>query len=91
MKKSYTFAEAICVGEKVGVNFKEVDMNEFIVGLGIELKHDSTGLPVNDSNDDLEQAAKTAWVHLKELPDYYTRLTVAKHRGESRMKVAHGH
>jgi hypothetical protein len=28
----------------------------------------------NVTNDDLEATAKIAWAHLKEIPDYYTRL-----------------
>lgn len=45
-----------------------VDFNEFLMGLNIELEHqDVTG-------GDLKKTAQIALAHLKEVPDYYTKL-----------------
>lgn len=74
MKKQFTAEEAQRLGEKIGIDFNQYILEEFRKGLSVELEHGSDEPETNITNDDEEMTAKIAWAHLKEIPDYYTRL-----------------
>jgi hypothetical protein len=74
MKKEFTTAEAKQVGEKLGIDFLQYDLEEFRKGLTIEREHGTIHADTNITNDDVDSTAKIAWAHLREIPDYYTRL-----------------
>lgn len=74
MKKEFTSEEAQILGEKVGIDFTKYDLEEFRMGLSVELEHGSSDPETNVTNDDEIMTAKITWAHLKEIPDYYTRL-----------------
>lgn len=62
------------VGDALGINWNEVNIDEFTKGLNIEMEH-GTRYPETDvTNNDPKITGKIAWAHLKEFPDYYTRL-----------------
>lgn len=44
------------------------------MGLGIELEHGSHDPQTDVTHSDYPLTGKIAWAHLKEIPDYYTRL-----------------
>lgn len=44
------------------------------MGLAVELEHGTGDPETNVTNGDEVMIAKIAWAHLKEIPDYYTRL-----------------
>ena len=50
------------------------DVEQFRMGLGVELEHGRHDLATNVSDDDELTTGKIAWAHLNEFPDYYTRL-----------------
>lgn len=65
--------EAMCkqIGDKLGVNWKETDLNEFCDGMQHEEEHkDVTG-------GSAEKTAKIVLAHLKEDPKYYSKLEQA--------------
>lgn len=74
MKKEFTTEEARVIGEKVGIDFAQYDLEEFRMGLAVELEHGSGDPETNVTNNDETLTAKITWAHLKEIPDYYTRL-----------------
>lgn len=74
MKKEFTYEEAQRLGEMIGIDFKEYDLEEFRMGLSVELEHGAADPETNVTNDDEIMTAKITWAHLKEIPDYYTRL-----------------
>lgn len=75
MKKTFTPEEAKAIGEEIGMDFAEFSLDEFQKGLSVELEHGSHfGGETNVTNDDLHVTGQIAWAHLKEIPDYYTRL-----------------
>jgi hypothetical protein len=74
MKKTFTTAEARYIGQQIGVDFTVVDLEQFRLGLAVELEHGSEHAETNVTNDDVATTGKIAWAHLKEIPDYYTRL-----------------
>jgi hypothetical protein len=74
MKKTFTLVEARDIGDRIGINFKEVSLEQFRIGLGVELEHGSEHPETNITNDDLLITGKIAWAHLKEIPNYYDGL-----------------
>ena len=73
-KRKFTQQDAIRIGDALGINWEEVRLEEFQAGLGVELEHGMRDLETNVTNDDEIQTGKIALAHLKEFPDYYTRL-----------------
>ena len=74
MKKEFSIEEAKKIGENVGIDFTEYDLEEFRKGLAVELEHGVVAPETDVTNDDEIMTAKITWAHLKEIPDYYTRL-----------------
>jgi hypothetical protein len=72
--KTFSPQEALAVGNAIGVNWYRVDLEQFRLGLAVELEHGAHDPHTNVTNDDLPTTGKIALAHLKELPDYYTRL-----------------
>ena len=66
--------EARAVGATLGLDWTRIDLEQFRRGLEVELEHGAHDPETNVTNDDLELTGKIAWAHLKEFPDYYTRL-----------------
>lgn len=81
--KQFTEDEAKQIGEAIGINWDNVDLNEFRMGLTVELEHGSHDPETNVIDDDEQKAGKIAWAHLKEIRDYYTRLAKMEAEGEA--------
>jgi hypothetical protein len=75
-KRTFTIEEAKEVGAKLGIDLKQINPNEFRRGLEVELEHGARDPETNVTGDDLQLTGKIAWAHLKEFPDYYTRLDI---------------
>ncbi len=73
-KKVFTAEKAKEIGEKLGIDWTKFDVEQFRVGMDIELEHGKVDLHTNVTNDDPLQTGKIALAHLNEFPDYYTRL-----------------
>lgn len=74
MSKEFTIEEARKIGEHIGISFEKFDLEQFRMGLAIELEHGANDPETNVTNGDVYLTGKIAWAHLKEIPDYYTRL-----------------
>lgn len=84
VKREFTLDEAKTVGESLGVDFEQFDLSEFKMGLTVELEHGLHDSMTNVTNDDLKTTGKIAWAHLKEIPDYYTRLAKMEAEAEGK-------
>ena len=73
-KKKFSLTEARALGERLGIKWDEVELKEFHRGLAVELEHGSRDPETDVTHNDPTLTAKIAWAHLKEFPDYYTRL-----------------
>lgn len=62
------------IGNNLGIDWNEVNIEEFLKGLNVELEHGTKYPETNITNNDKGLTGKIAWAHLKEFPDYYTRL-----------------
>jgi hypothetical protein len=81
--RKFTEQEAKQLGEQAGIDFTRVDLKQFHLGLSVELEHGSHDAETNVTNDDPIMTAKIAWAHLKEIPDYYSRLEKMEAGAES--------
>jgi len=69
-----TADEARAVGERLGLDWAKVSLEQFRRGLEVELEHGARDPETDVTRDDLALTGKIAWAHLKEIRDYYTRL-----------------
>lgn len=74
MKRDFTSEEAKTTGDALGIDWQTINLEQFRLGLHVELEHGTEDARTNVTNDDLQQTGKIAWAHLNEIPDYYTRL-----------------
>lgn len=81
-RKSFNLEEAKEIGEKLGINWKKFDVEQFRMGLDVELEHGLVDLHTNVTNDDPLLTGKIALAHLNEFPDYYTRLDKMEQEAE---------
>jgi len=75
MKKTFTAEEAKKIGEQLGINWSRFDVEQFRIGLDVELEHGTVNPHTNVTDDDSIMTGKIALAHLNEFSDYYTRLT----------------
>jgi len=62
------------IGDSLGVDWTKFDVEQFRMGLDVELEHGIRELSTNVTNNDEITTGKIALAHLNEFPDYYTRL-----------------
>jgi len=74
-KREFTVDEARTIGNEIGVDWSRIPVEEFRVGLGVELEHGTRDSQTNVTDDDTVVTGKIALAHLNEFPDYYTRLS----------------
>jgi uncharacterized protein DUF5661 len=75
-RKSFTAEEARQIGEQIGIDWSSApfDVEQFRMGMDVELEHGLHDLLTNVTDDDPLVTGKIALAHLNEFPDYYTRL-----------------
>lgn len=75
-KGTFSSDEARLVGEQIGIDWSSspFDVEQFRRGMDVELEHGFHDLLTNVTGDDPLVTGKIALAHLREFPDYYTRL-----------------
>ena len=75
-RKRFSTDEARQIGEQVGIDWADApfDVDQFRRGLDVELEHGLHDVGTNVTDDDPLVTGKIALAHLREFPDYYTRL-----------------
>ena len=75
-QKHFTTEAAKRFGSEIGIDWNDApfDLDEFRMGMDVELEHGLHDLATNVSDDDPLVTARIALAHLNEFPDYYTRL-----------------
>jgi hypothetical protein len=74
VKRVFTAEQARQIGAKLGIDWRDFDVEQFRMGLDVELEHGKVDARTNVTNDDPVMTGKIAWAHLIEIPDYYDRL-----------------
>jgi len=83
-KKHFTTEEAKQIGEALGIDWSKFDVEQYRMGLDVELEHGLVDTHTNVTNDDTMMTGKIALAHLNEFPDYYTRLGKMEREAEGR-------
>jgi len=81
-KKHFSDDKAKKIGEQLGIKWDKFDLEQFRMGMDVELEHGLIDSHTNVSNDDPLITGKIALAHLNEFPDYYTRLEKMEEEGE---------
>lgn len=81
-KKHFTAEEAKRVGEALGIGWSKFDVEQFRMGMDVELEHGLVDPKTNVTNDDAMMTGKIALAHLNEFSDYYTRLEKMEEEAE---------
>ena len=81
------------IGERVGIdwNSSRFDVEQFRMGLDVELEHGRHDQATNVTDDDEDTTGRIALAHLNEFPDYYTRLAQMEAEAERYWAEREGH
>ncbi len=82
-KKHFTAEDAERIGGILGVDWSKWDVEQFRMGMDVELEHGTADPRTNVTDNDPLLTGKIALAHLNEIPDYYTRLAEMEKVGES--------
>ena len=83
----YSEEDARTIGYSIGIDWKNVDLEQFRLGLQVEMEHGSHDPETNVIGDDVHLAGKITWAHLKEIPDYYSRLLKMEAEAEAEAEM----
>jgi hypothetical protein len=64
------------IGDDIGINWESIILSEFTKGVNVEFEHGTRYPQSNVTDNDKKMTGKIAWAHLKEFPDYYSRLAI---------------
>jgi Protein of unknown function (DUF5661) len=73
-EKQFRLDTAKQIGDSLGIDWNHIGIEQFWMGLEVELEHGVRNPETNVTNDDPVLTGKIAYAHLREFPDYYTRL-----------------
>lgn len=74
IEKHYSAEDAERIGNQLEISWATFDIEQFRMGLDVELEHGTVNPETNVTDDDDLLTGKIALAHLNEVPDYYTRL-----------------
>ena len=70
-KRKVSADEVKLIGATLGINWANVDLDQFRRGPEVEFEHGARDPETNVTNDDALLTGKITWAHLKEFPEYY--------------------
>jgi DNA-directed RNA polymerase alpha subunit len=84
-KTHFMAEQARAAGERIGIDWvtSPFDVEQFRMGMDVELEHGTRDIETNVTDDDVTVTAKIARAHLNEFPDYYSRLAVMEAEAEA--------
>jgi hypothetical protein len=82
--REFNQEEARAIGQRIGIDWSvgDVDLEQFRMGLAVELEHGTQDPATDVTHDDETITGKIALAHLKEIGDYYTRLAAMEREAE---------
>jgi len=86
-QRHISIEEARSIGTQLGINWAQIDLEQFRRGIEVEFEHGAHDPETNATGDDLNLTGKIAWAHLKEIRDYYTRLDRLEAEAEAESKT----
>ena len=90
MTGSFDNDEARRIGEQIGIDWdtSPFDVEQFRIGMNVELEHGSQDPRTNVTNDDPITTGRIAWAHLNEFADYYTRLEAMEEQAKRELEAS---
>ena len=82
----FTTEQALEIGNKLGIDWGRLTVEQFRIGLNVELEHGLIAPSTDVTGNDPILTGKIALAHLNEYADYYTRLK----KMETEAKAEHG-
>lgn len=82
-RTAFTTEQAKEIGERLGLDWTHFDVEQFRIGMNVELEHGSQDPLTDVTGDDPLLTGKIALAHLNEFPDYYTRLLKMEEEAEA--------
>lgn len=84
-ERTFKTSDARSIGEQLGIDWgsSPFDVEQFRAGMDVELEHGTRDPETDVTGDDALLTGKIALAHLRELPDYYTRLARMEAEGEA--------
>jgi Protein of unknown function (DUF5661) len=81
----FTADQAAAIAAQLGIDFaaERFDLEQFRMGVNVELEHGARDPSTNVTNDDPVTTGKIALAHLREIPEYYTRLAAMERAASS--------
>jgi hypothetical protein len=81
----FTLEQARAAGVRIGIDWdaSPFSLEQFRMGMDVELEHGTRDPATNVTDDDVIMTAKIARAHLNEFPDYYTRLAKMEAEAEA--------
>jgi len=81
---TFSLDDARRIAGILGIDFttSAFDIEEFHAGLAVELEHGRRDPATDVTGDDPVVTGKIALAHLREMPDYYTRLAAMEAEAE---------
>ncbi len=73
-KQHFTTEQARKIGDKLGIDWSRFNVEQFRMGLNVELEHGLHDPSTDVTGNDPILTGKIALAHLNEFADYYTRL-----------------
>ena len=73
-KQQFITEQALEIGNKLGIDWSVFNVEQFRIGLDVELEHGLNGPLTDVTGNDPILTGKIALAHLNEYSDYYTRL-----------------
>jgi hypothetical protein len=70
----FTIEQARDIGDRLGIAWDRFDVEQFRMGLDVELEHGRHDPTTDVTGNDPVLTGKIALAHLNEFADYYTRL-----------------
>ena len=81
--KHFTKEQAKEIGETLGIDWSKFDVEQFRMGMDVELEHGSRDPSTDVTGNDPILTGKIALAHLNEFADYYTRLAAMEAEAEA--------
>ena len=72
--RKFTADQARAIGDQLRIDWSSIDIEQFRMGLEVELEHGERDPETDVTHDDPITTGKIALAHLREIPDYYARL-----------------
>ena len=81
-KEHFTTEKAREIGDKLGIDWSHFNVEQFRMGLDVELEHGLVDPSTDGTGNDFIITGKIALAHLNEYADYYTRLEKMEREAE---------